>query len=88
VSLIVELHRDQARQTVELILRVRGHSTIVIDKIPFHSMTHRSAEDFLMFARKELSTVYEYCSPRTHGKVAYMTWDQATQTSEFLKGTI
>lgn len=85
--LLVELHRDAARQTVELVLRVRGHSAIVIDQIPFHSMTHRSTEDFLMFARKELSTVYEYCSPRTRSKVAHMTWDQAMQTSEFLKET-
>lgn len=88
MSLLLELCRDHANQRVDLILRVRGHSAIVIDQIPFHSMTHRSTEDFLMFARKELSTVYEYCSPRTRGKVAYMTWDQAMQTSEFLKETI
>lgn len=85
--LTIEYHLDHRTMDHVLVLKDDGLGSMVIDQLHswnLHVATHKLPTAIM----DSLKDVYLYCAPRTPTKSITMTWEQALQTSQFLKETI
>lgn len=84
-TLRIELHRDNLKDTMTVCLKDTGLGWVFIDELPDVFGVYRDTRDLMVDIKHRLSSVYFYCAPRASHKSITMTWDQASQTAQFLK---
>lgn len=85
--LTIEYHQDHRTMTRVLVLKDDGLGRVVVDQLPEWG-PYVAMHDLLADIKHNLKAMYFYCAPRTTTKAITMTWEQALQTSQFLKETI
>ncbi|WYW00326.1 hypothetical protein Kriimani_00011 [Pseudomonas phage vB_PpuP-Kriimani] len=88
-TLRIELISDVRNNEVTIALKDQGLGRVNIDKLPdIFSTAYRDPRALLADIKYRMSSVYFYCAPRASHKSITMTWEQALQTSAFLKEII
>lgn len=84
-TLMVEIHRCNMNDTMTVCLKDRGLGRVFIDQLPDIFGSYRDPRALLVDLKHRMASMYFYCAPRDPIKSITMTWDQASQTAQFLK---
>ncbi|AIX12972.1 hypothetical protein Maksa_00010 [Pseudomonas phage vB_PpuP-Maksa] len=88
-NLRIELISDARSFETTIAMKDQGLGVVRIDNLPhIFSTAYRDPRALLADIKHRMSCVYFYCAPRNSTKSITMTWDQALQTSAFLKEII
>jgi hypothetical protein len=86
--LTIEMHRDHQTMQTLLVMKDEGLGRVVIDDIPPMFTQFANPVDLMADLKYRFKAMYFYCASRTPTKAVAMTWEQAMNTSDYLKESV